>query len=58
MDVTGFDLNAEKVAFYQQGKDPTCWACNQGVADCAVAFTSEPDDLRDALFHIVAMPTP
>lgn len=56
--VIGYDLNEEKIALYKQGVDPTCEVGDEGVAACAVEFTSEPARLREAKFHIVAVPTP
>lgn len=56
--VIGFDLNQEKIRLYQQGIDPTKEVGDQGVKDCTVQFTSDPIRLREANFHIVAVPTP
>lgn len=58
VDVIGYDLNEEKIALYKQGVDPTCEVGDEGVAACAVDFTSDPEKLREAKFHIVAVPTP
>ncbi len=56
--VIGFDLNQEKIRLYQQGIDPTREVGDQGVKECTVQFTSDPIRLREANFHIVAVPTP
>ena len=58
INVIGFDLNAEKVALYKSGIDPTREVGDEGVKACKVEFTSNPEDLRRAKFFIVAVPTP
>ena len=57
-DVIGFDLNEKKVELYKQGKDPTCEVGDEAIAACTVDFTADPTRLREARFHIVAVPTP
>ncbi len=57
-DVIGFDLNEKKIELYKQGKDPTCEVGDEAIAACTVDFTADPARLRDAKFHIVAVPTP
>ena len=56
--VIGYDLNKEKVSLYKQGIDPTQEVGNERIASCEVDFTSNPERLREASFHIVAVPTP
>lgn len=56
--VVGFDINEEKIALYKSGVDPTKEAGDAAVAASTVAFTSDPADLEQARFHIVAVPTP
>jgi len=57
-EVIGFDYNEEKIELYKSGVDPTKEVGNEGVADCEVDFTADPFRLREAKFHIVAVPTP
>lgn len=57
-DVIGFDLNEKKVELYKQGKDPTCEVGDEAIAACTVDFTADPTRLKEAKFHIVAVPTP
>ena len=57
-DVIGFDLNEKKIELYKQGKDPTCEVGDEAIAACTVDFTADPVRLREAKFHIVAVPTP
>ena len=56
--VIGFDLNKEKIARYQAGIDPTKEVGDDVIASCSVQFTSDETRLREARFHIVAVPTP
>lgn len=56
--VVGFDLNKDKINLYKSGIDPTKEVGNQGIRDTAVEFTADPEKLREAKFHIVAVPTP
>lgn len=58
IDVIGFDLNEHKINQYQNGIDPTKEVGNEAIAACAVDFTSDERRLREAKFHIVAVPTP
>lgn len=57
-DVIGFDLNKEKVDLYKKGIDPTNEVGDEAIADTSVEFTSDEMELRQAKFHIVAVPTP
>ena len=58
LNVIGFDLNGEKIARYRQGVDPTKEVGDAAVAGCTVDFTNDESRLREARFHIVAVPTP
>lgn len=58
VDVIGFDLNAEKIALYQSGIDPTREVGDEVIKNTKVEFTSDEQKLREAKFHIVAVPTP
>lgn len=58
VDVIGFDLNAEKIALYQSGIDPTREVGDEVIKNTKVEFTSDELKLREAKFHIVAVPTP
>ena len=58
VDVIGFDLNADKIALYKQGIDPTHEEGDDVIRRTTVDFTSDPSRLREAKFHIVAVPTP
>ena len=58
IDVIGFDLNAEKIALYKRGIDPTHEEGDDVIRRTTVDFTSDAARLREAKFHIVAVPTP
>ena len=58
IDVIGFDLNAAKIELYKSGVDPTQEVGNEAVKEATVEFTSDESRLREAKFHIVAVPTP
>ena len=56
--VVGFDLNDKKIALYKKGVDPTHEVGDEVIAKTKVEFTSDEKKLREAKFHIVAVPTP
>ena len=56
--VVGFDLNEKKIGLYQQGIDPTREVGDEAVKASTVEFTADEAKLREARFHIVAVPTP
>ena len=58
VDVIGFDLNAKKVEQYISGIDPTKEVGDDVIRETTVQFTSDESRLREAKFHIVAVPTP
>lgn len=58
VDVIGFDVNSEKISLYKNGIDPTKEVGNEVIKNTTVEFTSDEAKLREAKFHIVAVPTP
>jgi UDP-N-acetyl-D-galactosamine dehydrogenase len=58
VDVIGFDVNQAKINLYKSGIDPTKEVGDEAIATCTVDFTSDETRLREAKFHIVAVPTP
>ena len=56
--VIGFDINKEKLAQYNNGIDPTKEVGDEEVKATTAIFTSEVTRLKEAKFHIVAVPTP
>jgi UDP-N-acetyl-D-galactosamine dehydrogenase len=57
-DVIGFDVNADKIESYKKGIDVTNEVGNDALRETSVFFTTSPEDLKQAKFHIVAVPTP
>ena len=58
VNVIGYDLNAAKIELYKSGIDPTNEVGNEAIKNAKVDFTSDETRLREAKFHIVAVPTP
>ena len=58
VDVIGYDLNAKKIETYKAGIDPTNEVGDDVIKTTTVDFTSDESKLREAKFHIVAVPTP
>ncbi|MCL2367361.1 MAG: nucleotide sugar dehydrogenase [Oscillospiraceae bacterium] len=58
VDTIGFDVNEEKIQTYRQGIDPTKEVGDAEIRDCTVDFTFDETKLREAKFHVVAVPTP
>lgn len=58
VNVIGFDLNEEKIGLYQSGVDPTREVGDEVIKETTVEFTADPAKLKEAKFHIVAVPTP
>ncbi len=56
--VVGFDLNEKKIELYQSGIDPTNEVGDEVIKNTTVEFTADAEKLREAKFHIVAVPTP
>lgn len=58
VNVIGFDVNEEKVSLYNQGIDVTNEVGNEALKETTALMTCDETKLRDAKFHIVAVPTP
>lgn len=56
--VVGYDLNEKKIELYKTGIDPTNEVGNEEIKKCTVEFTADETKLKEAKFHIVAVPTP
>ena len=58
-DTIGFDVKQARVAELEGGHDSTLEASDEDLAAAKyLAFTSNIDDIRDAAYYIVAVPTP
>jgi len=56
--VVGFDINIKRVADLKKGIDATKEVTESNLREADILFTSHPEDLRQADFHIIAVPTP
>lgn len=57
-NVIGFDINKSKIELYKSGIDPTKEVGNEEIRKSTVDFTWDENKLKEAKFHIVAVPTP
>lgn len=58
ISVVGFDINQARVDLMNKKTDPSEELDSAAFDGCDIHFTANPDDLRQANFHIVAVPTP
>ena len=58
VNVIGYDLNTKKIDLYRSGIDPTNEVGDDEIKNTKVDFTSDETRLREAKFHIIAVPTP
>ena len=56
--VIGFDLNQGRVEMMKNRIDPSEELPSEAFDGCDIEYTSDPARLKDAQFHIVAVPTP
>lgn len=56
--VIGYDIDADRIRLMQQGIDPSQQMTPGDFADTDITFSANPDDLRQASFYVVAVPTP
>lgn len=58
INVIGFDVNKEKIELYKQGIDVTNEVGNKTLKETKALMTSDETKLKEAKFHIIAVPTP
>lgn len=58
ISVKGFDIKEERIELMRKGIDPSNELSGDEFLDRDISFTSNPDELREASFHIIAVPTP
>lgn len=58
VSVIGYDVNENKIETYKKGIDPTQEVGDDVISSTTVAFTSDETRLKEAKFHIIAVPTP
>ena len=56
--VIGYDLNKAKIELYKSGVDTTKEVGDEAIKNSKVEFTADETKLKEAKFHIVAVPTP
>jgi UDP-N-acetyl-D-galactosamine dehydrogenase len=56
--VVGFDIKPERVELMRKGIDPSNELPSEAFKGADILLTSDPRDLKEASFHIIAVPTP
>ena len=56
--VIGFDIKPERVELMKKGIDPSNELESEAFLGTDIKYTYNPEDLREASFHIIAVPTP
>ena len=56
--VIGFDISKERVEMMKKNIDPSEELSSEAFENCDISFTADIEDLKEASFHIVAVPTP
>ncbi len=56
--VVGFDIREDRVEMMRRHKDPNRELPDMAFEGCDITFTSNPEDLQKAHFHVVGVPTP
>lgn len=56
--VVGFDIKPERVELMKKGIDPSNELTPDSFENTDIKITCNPEDLREASFHIIAVPTP
>ncbi len=58
MKVIGFDIKDDRIRQMKNGEDPSKELPSEAFEGCDIEFTSREEDLKEASFFIVAVPTP
>jgi UDP-N-acetyl-D-galactosamine dehydrogenase len=58
LSVIGFDISEKRIELMRQGIDPSNELEKEAFEGCDIAFTAALDELREARFFVVAVPTP
>jgi UDP-N-acetyl-D-galactosamine dehydrogenase len=56
--VVGFDIRPDRVELMRKGIDPSNELLPENFENTDINITCDPEDLREASFHIIAVPTP
>ena len=57
-NVIGFDINPERVSMMKNKIDPSNELVSTDFDNCSIEFTHKIEDLKEAKFFVVAVPTP
>lgn len=57
-DTVGFDTSVQKIEAYKRGEDPTGEMDSAAMQASLIDYTSDASKLKEAKFHIIAVPTP
>jgi UDP-N-acetyl-D-galactosamine dehydrogenase len=58
ISVVGFDIRPDRIELMKKGIDPSNELEHEAFEGTDIKFTADPQDLREASFHIIAVPTP
>ena len=58
ISVIGFDIKPERIEMMKNRKDPSNELSGKDFEGCDIKFTSNVEDIREASFYVVAVPTP
>lgn len=58
LSVIGFDINHDRIDLMKQGIDPSNELGKEAFEGCDITFTTSLDELKEANFFVVAVPTP
>nr|WP_321406180.1 nucleotide sugar dehydrogenase [uncultured Carboxylicivirga sp.] len=58
MSVIGFDIKQDRVDLMRNKIDPSNELVSEDFDGCDIHFTANPENLKEANFHVVAVPTP
>ncbi len=58
VSVIGFDIREDRVEMMKRKEDPSRELEASAFENCDIHFTADPQDLKDAHFHIIGVPTP
>ncbi|MDQ1332858.1 MAG: UDP-N-acetyl-D-glucosamine/UDP-N-acetyl-D-galactosamine dehydrogenase [Bacteroidota bacterium] len=56
--VVGFDIKPDRIELMKKGIDPSNELTSESFKNTSIHLTSDPKDLKEASFHIIAVPTP
>lgn len=56
--VIGFDIRPDRIELMKKGIDPSNELPPEAFYNTDILYTTDPDDLKKAHFHIIAVPTP